>query len=198
VSGHTVYDTKQRPVRQFEPYFSPVFEFEDDEVLRAIGASTLTQFDAIGRAVSVHYPNGTSTRTTYRPWVVEHADANDTVLDSAYRALRESRPADDPERQALEHAKAHAGTSTLSFLDPLGRAVGGLARGGDGDDLRTELRLDVRGDALAAVDPRGLVAFEYTQWSSGTVPSPPRTWVDIGRSARSKARSISNPRSFHA
>lgn len=34
VSGHTVYNNKQLPVRQYEPFFSPLARFEDDPELR--------------------------------------------------------------------------------------------------------------------------------------------------------------------
>src|SRR5262249_8619203 len=99
-SGHVVYDGKQHPGRQYEPFFTQSPVYEGDDVLQHVGAPTLTRYDAIGRATGQDFPNGTFTATTFGPWTVEQADPNDTVIGSAYSALRQGLPADDPERQA--------------------------------------------------------------------------------------------------
>jgi len=52
VSGHVIYDAKQNPVRQYEPFFSPSPAYEGDDVLQHVGVSTLTSYDAIGRPIS--------------------------------------------------------------------------------------------------------------------------------------------------
>lgn len=162
VSGHVVYDTRQRIGREYEPYFSPTPAFESDVVLQQLGVSTLKRYDALGRLVTVDSPDGSFSRVTYRAWEVEHADANDTVDVSTYRALRESLPSSSPERQALEHARRHANTTRVTYLDPLGRECGTLERGEVGTpDRRVELRLDVEGAQREVIDPRGLVAFRY-------------------------------------
>ncbi len=168
-SGHVIYDAKQRPARVYEPFFSTTWRFEGDEVLRRFGVSSLTVYDALGRVVAHHLPNGTFTRTTYSAWTTINEDVNDTVLESRYRELRERLPTDDPERQAFEHARAHARTTTTTFLDPNGRAVGTLTLGGTADDRRTELRLDVNGEPREVIDPRGLVTFRYQHDMEGRV-----------------------------
>ncbi|HEX6099236.1 MAG TPA: SpvB/TcaC N-terminal domain-containing protein [Thermoanaerobaculia bacterium] len=162
VSGHVVYDDKQQPRRTYEPYFSPSSRYESDAVLRQFGVATLVSYDAIGRETLRLHPNGTFSRTTYRPWSVDREDPNDTVLDSAYRAVREPRPVGDPERQALDHAKTHAKTATTVFLAPDGAECGTLERGGGtADDRRSESRRDAEGNVVAVVDPRGLTAFTH-------------------------------------
>ena len=168
VSGHIVYDAKQQPRRQYDAYFSPTWRYENDVVLRQFGTATLTSYDALGRETSQFLPNGTFTRTSYGPWVVERADVNDTVMDSSYRDDRESLPADDPERQALEHAKRHAGTATATYLDPEGRVGGSLERGGPTtDDRRSESRFDPLGNIVEMIDARGLMAFTYRRDMQG-------------------------------
>ena len=174
VSGHIIYDAKEQAVEQYEPYHSTTFAFEDDEVLRAVGVSALTRYDAIGRAVATHYPNGTFSQTIIGAWSTEQRDANDTVLQSAYLATRESLPADHPEKQALEHAKAHADTSSRTFVDPMGRAVATLAHGGNAgpspsEDIRTETKLDIDGQTLSLTDARGLEAFRYVRDMTGRI-----------------------------
>ena len=177
VSGHIVYDAKEQAVEQYEPYHSRTFAFEDDAVLRAVGVSALSRYDAIGRVVATHYPNGTFSQTIFGAWSTEQRDANDTVLTSAYLAARESLPADHPQKQALEHAKAHADTSSRTIVDPMGRVVATLAlgsRGSDGtgdqgDDIRTESVLDIDGHALATIDGRGIEAFRYLRDMAGRI-----------------------------
>lgn len=170
VSGHVAYDAKQQPRRQYEPYFSPTWQYESDAVLRQFGVATLVSFDALGRETGQFLPNGTYTRTTHRAWSVDRADANDTVMDSAYRAMREARPADDPEKQALEHAKQHAGTTSTAYLEPSGLTAGTLELGGaTAGDRRSESRLDSQGEVVATIDPRGLTAFSYRRDMQGRV-----------------------------
>lgn len=162
VSGHAVYDARQRIGREYEPYFSPTHAFEGDAVLQQFGVSTLKRYDALGRLVSIDLPDGSFSRMTYRAWDVEHADPNDTVEQSTYRALRENLPSTSAEKQALEHARHHANTTRLTYLDPVGRECASLDRGEPGTaDRKIELRLDVDGNQREVIDPRGLVAFRY-------------------------------------
>ena len=160
-SGHVMFDDRQRPVSTHQPFFSGSFEYEGDEVLRDLGPAIVTRTDALGRVVRRDFANGAHDATTYASWSVDQADPNDTVLESAYRAQRASLPATDPERQALDHAHAHAGTARTTFVDPAGRNAATLVRGGASGDRRAETRYDASGRVREVVDPRGLVAFTY-------------------------------------
>jgi hypothetical protein len=73
VSGHVVYDAKGQPGRMYEPYFSPSAAYEGDAVLARFGVSTLTTYDAVGRAVRVDLPNGTYATTGYGAWATTAA-----------------------------------------------------------------------------------------------------------------------------
>jgi RHS repeat-associated protein len=162
VSGHIVYDAKQHPGREYEPFFSPRPTIEDDEVLRHVGVSVLVQYDARGRVSRQSFPNGTFTTTTYRAWSIEHTDPEDNVINSIYGLMRARLLDDTPERQAYESSKAHDGTTRSTFLDPLGREVGTLARGGTtAPDIRKESRLDLEGRPAVLIDPNGLIACRY-------------------------------------
>ncbi|HLY34582.1 MAG TPA: hypothetical protein VKQ07_08625, partial [Jatrophihabitantaceae bacterium] len=162
VSGHVVYDTKEHPGRVYEPFFSPSPSYEGDAVLQHIGVSLVTLYDAAGRAVGQDFPNGTFSTTTFGAWTIQQADPNDNVVASAYGALRKNLPAGDPELQAYLEAVPHADTPVLTYLDPLGRPSGSLARGGStAADRRTESVLDIAGPARQVTDPRGLAAFIY-------------------------------------
>jgi insecticidal toxin complex protein TccC len=161
-SGHVVYDTKGHPGRRYDPFFSPSVTYESDAVLQQFGVSTLAHYDALGRLIGQDYPNGTFTSATFGAWTMEQADANDNVVGSAYGAARLALPSGSAELQAYQEAVPHAGTTTLTYLDPLGRQAGSLAQGGSSTaDRRTTKQLDIAGAVLQITDPRGLVAFTY-------------------------------------
>jgi RHS repeat-associated protein len=157
VSGHVVYNRKQEPVRHYEPFYSGTPDYEPDAA--ELGAFHATAYDAVGRPTRTDAPNGTLTRTAYGPWASTQLDANDTVLDSGYRLLREGLPPSDPERQAYEQATADAETPTIVHVDPAGRAVVRVETAASGPDLVTRTELDARGAEIRMTDPRGIVAF---------------------------------------
>jgi RHS repeat-associated protein len=161
VSGHVVYDAKQQPVRQYEPYYSPGYAFEPDEELVHFGVSEQFHYDAVGRQIRQDFPNGTYSKVEYLPWEVRRYDANDTVLDSAYRAERIGLPDTDREKRALLKAQAHANTPVVVYLDPEGREVKQVETGAAGQNRVSESTLDARGNVIQTVDARGLTAFLY-------------------------------------
>lgn len=179
VSGHTIYDSKQQPIRVYEPFYSPTAAFESDAVLRQIGFATLTLYDAIGRMTAQHAPNGTLIRVTIGPWQLEDADPNDTVMESTWRAVREALPLTSPERIALEQTKDHADTVKITFLDPMARPVASLVKGGTtAADRRIASLLDIEGLQREIIDPRGLRAFTYQYDMLGRLVA--QTSVDAG------------------
>ena len=160
-SGHVVYDAKQQPVREYDPYFSDSPAYEPDPALWMHGVATRTAYDGGGRVIGRELPNGTQTRIRYAAWSVRTDDANDTVATSRYRLERETLPADDPDRQALEKALAHADTPTVVHLDPLGRQVVWVEHGRGTVVRRQITQLDHDGRPVAITDQRGLVAFRF-------------------------------------
>lgn len=163
VSGHMVYNNKQQPVRQYEPFYSTSAAFETSEELRHFGVSSLSRYDSVGRLIRTHLPNGTLTRVEFTPWEVRNYDPNDTVQedDSSYRILRELLLDDNPEKQALRKAQAHADTPEITQLDPLGREVVQIQRNNTGDDRVTQSHFDIQGNVTSIIDARGLTAFIY-------------------------------------
>jgi RHS repeat-associated protein len=156
-SGHVGYNRKQEPVREHEPFFSSTPDYEPDAA--ALGVAHVCSYDAMGRPVRTDAPNGTLTRTSYTAWASTQFDANDTVLESDYRVVREGLPPSDPQRQAYEQAKAHANTPSVVHVDPAGRAVLRVEIAATGPDEVTHTQLDARGAEVAVIDPRGIAAF---------------------------------------
>ncbi len=163
VSGHVVYNNKQQPVRQFEPFYSSVMEFETDEVMLTHGVSAHTYYDAVGRDVRTDFPNATFTEVKITPWKIQSFDQNDTVNRSAYKVIREIQPSTSPERIALDKALAHKETPVISELDPLGREILQIQLNNDGSKRRIENRYDITGNISETIDARGHTAFIYKQ-----------------------------------
>lgn len=165
VSGHTVYDNKQQPVREYEPYFSTTHDFESDAVLRSIGVRAQLFYDAVGRIRQTEFPDGTRTRVEYAAWSTNNFDQNDTVNETiepgGYLAERQTLPNDDPEREALAKAQAHADTPTTVHVDPLGREVLFVEPINDTQQRTTRTEFDAGDNVRAITDPRLLTAFVY-------------------------------------
>ncbi|MBP1886474.1 SpvB/TcaC N-terminal domain-containing protein [Sinorhizobium mexicanum] len=76
-SGWTVFNNKGDPVRQYEPFFSDLHEFEFD--VRA-GVSPIAFYDPAGRNVATLHPNHGWEKVVFSGWRQDSWDANDTVL----------------------------------------------------------------------------------------------------------------------
>jgi hypothetical protein len=125
-SGWTVFNNKESPVRQFEPFFSDTHRFEFEV---RIGVSPVLFYDPVERVVATLHPNHTWEKVVFDPWRQETWDVNDTVL---------LNPAEDPEMgdffrrlpeadylptwHALRTDPAHAGEAAARWPDPQQRA----------------------------------------------------------------------------
>src|SRR5262249_13530221 len=142
-TGWTVFTTKGKPLRTYEPFFSSTHHYEPDA---RVGVSSVRCYDALERVVALLHPDGTWSKIVLDPWRQVAWDVNDTVL---------ADPADDPdvghllrplvaaerragwrrwypqradgslgpeERRAAELTREHAGTPVTTDFDSLGRA----------------------------------------------------------------------------
>ena len=147
-SGWTVNDSKGRPVRKFEPFFTDSHRFAFDA--RA-GVSTVLFYDPMDRVVGSLHPDATWEKTVFDAWRQETWDTNDTVgiadartdsvvgdfvrrlvgtLPGAFVSWHDQRSAGTLGATAAERlanqdaaakALAHAGTPTVAHADTLGR-----------------------------------------------------------------------------
>ena len=161
VSGHIIYNNKQQAIQQFEPFFSGLSTFEDDEALNTYGVSAQNHYDAVGRLIRSDFPNGTFTEAVFTPWEMRHFDQNDNVGRSLYKSLRTGLPTGDPERMALDRSLNHSDTPVIVQFDPLGREVRSIRQNNDGTQRIIENVLDINGNIAEIRDARGLTAFIY-------------------------------------
>jgi len=156
-TGRIVYDAKGRAVRSYEPFFSSTSEYEDEADLVEWGVSPRMEYDPLGRAVRVDYPDGTLTRRSFDAWRHEVWDQNDTVSESAWHTTRQGAAAPAAERRADELAVAHGETPTVLHVDSTGRDFLTVASAGVAGELETRVELDARGQPLSITDPHGIV-----------------------------------------
>ncbi len=145
-SGWTIFNNKNKPVRQYEPFFSGTHEFE---FANTVGVSPILYHDPVGRVVTTLHPNHTWGKTVLDPWRQENWDVNDTVLQDNPRndsdvgdffrrlpddeylptwhaqrsngELGQTLEQQQAEQTAAEKAAVHANTPELIWFDSLGR-----------------------------------------------------------------------------
>ncbi|WP_328418428.1 hypothetical protein OG470_32485 [Micromonospora sp. NBC_00389] len=164
-SGKMILNNKGKPVKQYEPYFSPPEVGHRFEEPQESGVTPVLFYDAVGRQMRTDSPDGAYTRAEFSPWHVAEYDANDTVLEpgNAWYA-RMSASAVAAERRAAQLAAGHAATPALTLLDSLGRtAVTIVHNRADGADQKyvTFMKLDAEGEPLWVQDARGNRVMQY-------------------------------------
>ncbi|HQR36315.1 MAG TPA: SpvB/TcaC N-terminal domain-containing protein, partial [Blastocatellia bacterium] len=185
-SGKTVLNNKGKPVKQYEPYFSPPEVAHRFEEPREAGVTPVMYYDAPGRLIRTELPDGSYSRVEFSPWHVKSFDQNDTAYDPAgsnhsdwYKRRTDpthpefARYDSAENRRAAELVRMHANTHATVFLDSLGREVISVAhntynrRNQDGsltpidEKYVTFTKLDAEGKPLWIRDARGNLVMQY-------------------------------------
>lgn len=175
-SGKTIFNNKGKPVKQYEPYFSPSrHRFEDAP---EVGVTSVIYYDAVGRIIRTEMPDGSFSRVEFSPWHVASYDPNDTVMEAGndWFVSKTAATATAEDRRAAQLAAEHANTPALTALDSLGREVVSVAHnrvrndaGGQTDEkYMTFTRLDAGGKPLWIRDARKNIVMQYI---TPTVPN---------------------------
>ena len=56
------------PIKQYEPYFSATYEYEDDASIVEQGVTPLLHYDPLGRLIRTDLPNGSYSYVEFDPW----------------------------------------------------------------------------------------------------------------------------------
>lgn len=159
VSGRTIYNNKEKPVKQYEPFFSDTYLFQSEEEVAPVGLTPIMHYDALGRLIRTDLPDGFHSKVEFDPWQVTGYDQNDTVLDSQAYAESSGLLANDPKKIALDKASVHYNTPSKTILDALGRAFRVEQLHGAGEEpLLTHTEFDIQSNVLSQTDPRQYVA----------------------------------------
>lgn len=136
-SGKTILNNKGKPVKQYEPYFSPAEVGHRFEEPIEVGVTSVVYYDAAGRTVRTEMPDGSFARVDFSPWHVTSYDPNDTVRESSWYLDRNAPDPAQPlprdpitgqllvteEQRSAWLAAQHQDTPSLTLLDSLGRDV---------------------------------------------------------------------------
>ncbi|HEY6406715.1 MAG TPA: hypothetical protein VIY29_04515, partial [Ktedonobacteraceae bacterium] len=169
-SGKTILNNKGKPVKQFEPYFSPPVVGHRFEEPTEVGVTPVLYYDAVGRVIRTESPDGSYSRVEFSPWQVTHCDANDTVTETgnAWFARKSAPTASVGDQRAARLAAEHANTPSVTVLDSLGREVVAIAHNRVGaanalvdEKYVTFTRLDAEGKPLWVQDPRRNRVMQY-------------------------------------
>ena len=165
-SGRTIYNNAGNPVKQYEPYFSGTDAYESEPAIVETGVTPVLHYDALDRLVRTDMPDGTFSRAEFATWEQRSFDQDDTVLESAWYADRNSpdptgnEPA-NPEKRAAWLSAKHADTPSVEYLDALGRPFYGVADNGTRGRYATHTVFDVLGNPLSVKDAKGRVVMAY-------------------------------------
>jgi RHS repeat-associated protein len=190
-SGWTIFNNKEKPVRQYEQFFSQLpAKGHQFELGAQVGVSPILCYDPVGRIVATLHPNHTYEKVVFDPWHQAKWDANDTVLQTdpttdadvgdffqllpnadfspTWYTQRIGGALGAKEQDAAAKAAKHANTPTVTYFDTLGRRFLTVLDNGGGATFPFRFELDVQDnqravrDAIAqAGDPQGRVAMRY-------------------------------------
>uniref|UniRef100_UPI0025E82ECE SpvB/TcaC N-terminal domain-containing protein n=1 Tax=Sulfurovum sp. TaxID=1969726 RepID=UPI0025E82ECE len=190
-TGRKIYNNKGKPVKQYEPFFSNTFEYEDEAAVVEAGVTPVLFYDPLERVVCTIHPDQTYDKVVFDSWEQTTWDANDTVLllphedkdvkgyvsafiyDQAeeYKTWfdqkienRTNLPNLDPatpEQRAALLTMEHANTPAKAYLDTLGRPFLNVADNGDSELFKTRVTLDIEGNNLVITDPRDIELFRH-------------------------------------
>ncbi len=162
-NGRTIVNNKGNAVKQYEPFFSTHYGFEDESEMLQMGVTPALHYDALGRNIRTDMPDGTFTKVSFTAWDQTSYDQNDTVLDSQWYADRSGSGiyATIPEEvEARDKSVAHANTPSKVYLDTLGRTFMTEVHNGF-DTITTDpilytssIELDIESNPLSVLDTR--------------------------------------------
>ena len=182
-TGAKVYNNKGKPVRQYEPFFSPTHHFGIEQW----GVSSTLFYEPVERVVATLHPNQTWEKVLFDPWQQQTFDVNDTVTfdpktdadvgefltrlpDADYLPTwyqqRIAGALGTEEKSAAEKAAKHANTPTIAHFDTLGRTFLTIADNGkdaNGNDQKysTRVELDIEGNQRVVIDAKDRIVMRY-------------------------------------
>lgn len=165
-NGKTIKNNKGNAVKQYEPYFSTTWKYENYKELTETGVTPIMHYDAASRLIKTELPNGTFSKVIFDSWKQEVYDANDTVLESEWYASRTAPGADAKENKAALKTAKHANTPNTLHFDTLGRPVLSVDHirniQTEADEFHfTQVELDVEGNLRTVTDARDNTVMQY-------------------------------------
>lgn len=176
-NGRTVFNNKGKAVKQYDPYFDSISEFNNEEELAALGFTPLMFYDAIGRLIRTEHADGSISSVEFDTWKTIQFDRNDNVKSSRWYRERMSGAKGSHGKKAAEQSAVHDLTPQTSHQDALGRTFLSVLHNraqypgrkvAEEQFLYTRTTFDAVGNTLAVTDGRGneVVSFRYNMLSA--------------------------------
>jgi len=170
-NGRTIKNNKGNAVKQYEPYFSVSWHYEDYKELVETGVTPMLYYDAAGRLIKTEMPDGTFTKVEFNSWMEKNYDQNDTVLESDWNKRRTDNTRADyigsaQEQAAAAKAAKHANTPNTLHYNTLGRPVLSIDHNKniitEADEFyHTKIKPDTEGNLRTVTDARGNIVMQY-------------------------------------
>ena len=175
VSGRTIYNNKQKPVKQYEPFYSDTYTFEDEDSLTH-GVTPVIYYDPAGRVIKTETPKreianekkGFKETTEYTPWTIKHHDYNDNILNSDYFSNNTYSGPETIEgsisKNSILSTQIFSNTPKEEILDTLGRVTETKDRiKTDTLDLEATVKTkyNITGKPVRITDAGGKTSFKY-------------------------------------
>ncbi len=156
VSGRMVYNNKEKPIKQYEPFITNTYLYQTEEEIEPSGVTPILHYDALARLIKTETPEGFFTKVEFDPWQIVTFDQNDTVEDSPnYFKNSILIGTTDAKGITLEKALKHYNTPITVILDSLGREFMSIQlKEQEGDSLISYKEFDILGRAISQTDPR--------------------------------------------
>jgi RHS repeat-associated protein len=215
-TGKTVLNNKGNPIKQYQPFFSSIHEFETEDELVQWGVTPLFTYDPPGRLVKTELPHGGVRRVVLDAWEETAWDENDTVSDAGNLWYAARLPGATPtptveEQRAATLTSAHAQTPTTTKVDAMGRPYVVRQPLTATTFLDTKTALDIEGQPLSVTDPLGRACMQYVYGVDGQLlreisidagtkkslsdvaAAPLRSWDSVGHVRRTLFDTMRRP-----
>lgn len=156
VSGRTVYNNRDKPVKQYEPFYTEDPDYQEEETVSGYGVTRVQHYDAIGRELKLVHPDGLYSKNEFSPWTIKAYDENDTLSDSDFYNdnLSELGSGSDIDKR-LSAGLDHDDTPLIKHLDIVGNVFREESYPDPtGSALITATEFNVFGDKISQTDPR--------------------------------------------
>lgn len=187
-SDWTIFNNKGKPVRKYEPFFSPTHQFEFAKIA---GVSSILFYDPVERVVATLHPNNTYEKVVFDPWHQKTWDVNDTATQdprsdddiygyvakyfatqpAAWQTWYEERIGGArgvEEQKAAQKTQVHADTPNVAHFDTLGRPFLTIAHNKferEGatieEKYNTRVNLDIEGNQREVIDTKERIVMRY-------------------------------------
>ncbi|MBL1278781.1 MAG: hypothetical protein COA33_000790 [Fluviicola sp.] len=155
-SGRTILNNKEKPIKQYEPFYIDSHVYLKEDQLPKIGVTNVMHYDPLMRAIRTDTPKGFFSKIEFTSWDSTIYDVNDTIKDSDYykNVLNGTLLISEEEKSAMKKAEKHYDTPSKTIFDSLGRPFLTISLDEKGEEYHTRIQFNNIGKPLNITDSR--------------------------------------------